>query len=1016
MRGPTIGMVPVCVPCAAGATLRDVLSAMAPQRAIWLEQPVDPLPEILGATGLGRDAISHFLVVENYPLSSSFEGDLQRFADGVDLHGFEFWSVNDYDFFVRATPLGPLGVRIEFEHDENAFEMGAIQKLSARFERFSNAIAHQPEQAVTAIDLRSEEERALIRQWSAGPAPRTVHECFASLWREGIRSYGSHPALRWTGSMLTYRELHAAASKVARRLSAAGAVGGDVVALPAQPGPALACGIIACHLLGLPVLPVDPQWPEAHRAAVLSDSGARWMYGDVPTGWCEPSGVRVLLADGEWAGESTADADASAEWPMPVGAGTAAYLIYTSGTTGKPKGVSVGMRSLLNYTSWAGHALGVGPGSASVLLTSAAYDLGYTAVFGALFNGACLSLLDESERRDPQSVVRCIVEHQLTFLKATPSYFAMLWSSEPWLSLRPEQHSLTHVLLGGEAQDFALLSKFHAAHPQVSLWNHYGPTEATVGCIAGPLDDLIETGHEVQRLGRPIPGATVLICDAGLQPVGPGSVGEILLGGDILALGYQGQAAAQDQRFLSLPGFEGGPRFYRTGDYAEWSVDGTVVFHGRRDDQVKVQGYRASLAEIAAAVKSLPDVVDACVVHEGQALIAFVVAPGAPNLDAAAWRVALGARLTRALVPGRFVAVPRIPLTPNGKIDRQALRQAVAMDDLRRQLPSDSKPVPMSALEGEVCAAFRHVLGCETVLPDDDFFALGGHSLSAIRLGSSLRRIAKRRTPLLAVFDAPTPRALALLLARGDGTDTAPRLSLMRVGDAPHTEVVFFPSLLGTPLLFQGIASRLGPGLRCWGVAVGRPDDAGQLGPETLETLASHMAVVIASQLPADRSGRVALVGWSFGAYLASETARHLRQKASGKDVRLVLIDIPPRCNTVETPSKHPPTDEELLAEIQRHLGAEADEFDKGQGLGLVKRHLAMLQRYLLREPLPCDVVTIEATGERPLPIMQAWDQWVEGRCIHRTIDTDHHSIVMAPNHACLAALVEEALGNSWGS
>ena len=1016
MVGPTIGMVPVCVHCPGGANLLDVLSAMAPQRAIWLEQPVDPLPEILRASGLERDAISHFLVVENYPLSASFEGDLQGFAQGVALHDFEFWSVNDYDFYVRATPLGAQGVRIEFEHDANAFEAGAIQTLAARFEHFSHAIAQQPAQPIATVDLRSDAERALIRQWSVGPARQPAHLGFLSLWTEGLRTYGSHPALRWSGSMLTYRELHAAAARVARHLRAAGAVDGDVVALPAQPGPALVCGIIGCHLLGLPFLPVDLQWPAAHRDAVLRDSGARWMYGDIPPDWHDLSGITPLAAEGEWVGGSTSVGDTSAEWPTPDGAGKAAYLIYTSGTTGKPKGVAVGMRSLINYTSWVGHALGVGPGSASVLLTSAAYDLGYTAVFGALFNGACLSMLDESERRDPQSVVRCIVEHRLTFLKATPSYFAMLWNSEPWQSLRPDQHRLAHVLLGGEAQDFALLSKFHAAHPKVRVWNHYGPTEATVGCIAGPLDDLIEEGREVQRLGRPIPGATVLICDAALHPVGPGSVGEILLGGDILALGYQGHAAGQDQRFLTLQGFEGGPRFYRTGDYAEWSADGTVIFHGRRDDQVKVQGYRASLSDISAAVKSLPGIVDACVVPEGQALIAFVVAPGAPDLDASGWRRALGARLTRALVPGRFVFVPRLPLTPNGKIDRRALRQAIVTDDLRRQVLSEAPAVPMSELEAEVCAAFREVLGRESVLPDDDFFALGGHSLSAIRLGSSLRRIAKRKTPLLAVFDAPTPRALARLLTAGDGTGPAPRLTLMRGAHAPRSEVVFFPSLLGTPLLFQGVASRLSPGLRCWGVAMGRSEDAAERGPDSLEALADRMASVIDNELPADRSGHLTLVGWSFGAYLASETARRLLRTSSGKRVRLVLIDIPPRCNAVDTPSERLPSDEELLTEIQRHLGTDADEADKRQGLDTVRRHLTMLQHYRLRDPLPCDVVTIEATGKGRVPFMQAWDQWVDGRCVHRSLDADHHGIVMASEHASLAALVEEALGRSWDS
>lgn len=1001
MVGPSIGMFPVRVACRGHESLTDVLLALKPQRQLWAEQPVDALPDILAAAGLTPSAIDHFLVVENFPLAAAYEHERQPFANGLELWGFRFESANDYDFYVRATPSPTSGIRIEFEHDANAFEPGAIRALAARFARFADEASWSPWRAISQIDLLSAKEKAIARTLAPGAAPDRRSE-FASCWADLVWTYGDQPALRWRDRTFTYRALHEAAAGTARRLIDAGATDGDVVAVPAIPEPAMIQAMLACHLAGLPYLPVDPQWPAAHRTAVLHDSGARWLLGDVPPQWGDLAAVKAV-SQGPGPGQTPATVPAGGTpWPTPVGHSGTAYVIYTSGTTGAPKGVAVGMGSLLNYVSWTREALGTGPGSSSALLTSAAYDLGYTAVFGTLFTGGCLRLLDDDERRDPETVVRCVIDDRLTFLKATPSYFAMLWASEAWRALRAEQHCLRQVLLGGEAQDFDLLRSFHAAHPQVTVWNHYGPTEATIGCIAAPLTDLIEGGMTVQRLGRPIPGADVVVCDQDLQPLPPGVVGEILLGGAILAQGYLGAAAASADRFVALPA-QDGRRFYRTGDFAEWTLAGEIVYHGRRDDQVKVQGYRTSLAVIATAVRGLPGVADAAVLLQGggqqQTLLAFVVLHDGAQVRAVDWRETLSHRLPRALAPGRFVAVPAIPLTPNGKLDRKALLLAAERSAAAQAV---SQVTPASPLEARICAVFSEVLDVDRVGPDDDFYALGGHSLKAIRLGSVLRRSVDRAMPLLAVLEHPTPRALARHLQALSAPPADERLlDVLRESGTGAAEILFFPTLLGTPTLFQGVADRMTSAARCWGLRCPATT------PESLDRLGARMADEIRRAAQGWTERPLVLVGWSFGAYVACETARHLASDTTPRPMTLVLIDIPPRMDPITaTPwtADIPPAFEQA---VRQHLGPDLGTSDIEELVRMAYRHARLIDGYRLQAPVGCDILGIEAAAAEEQAGMHRWADWSLGRCTHVSLPADHHGIVAPAMHATLADLID---------
>jgi amino acid adenylation domain-containing protein len=1012
MIGPCIAMVPLRVRYQAGQSLINLLDEMALQRRAWLDNAACPLPDVLAAAGLAHDAVGHFLVVENYPLAEAFQGERQVFAGEITVSDVGFWAVNDYEFFVRATPgQGDADVQIDFEYDRRHFEPQGMNALANRFADFTARLSNLAHSSLDAVALVSAPERDLLVQgWGIGAVPSAQGADMRGWWRELLDRCSEQPAIRTRLVELNYRQLHARAVTVAEQLCREGLRDGDTVALLANPDEHLVSVMLACLLLGVPFLPLDPQLPIDRRRRVLEDSGAGWlvMSPSFSRGGSHllPVSVRKVVVE-----VPVGDTPELAAMPACVGRSGAAYVIYTSGTTGQPKGVSVGVHSLLNYVRWMQSEFGVGPGSASALLTSAAYDLGYTALFGTVLTGGCLSVLDEQERRDPDVVLRRLVEDKLTFLKATPSYFAMLGAAQVW------QHSplpqLSLVLLGGEPQDFEQLAAFRACQPQVRLYNHYGPTEATIGCIAGALDDLVVSGRPSQRLGRPIAGARVFLCDVALQPVPVGVVGEVFLGGDILAQGYCGAAALDDARFMTLPWLSG-VRVYRTGDFAEWTEDGRVVFHGRRDDQIKVRGHRASLSDITERVRALSGIDDTVVMLSGtgqdQTLTAYLVPSAGTVISAQRLRMALAQQLPPALIPSSFIPVERIPLTPNGKVDRVALGELTLRDDAR--LPAMSQAQPATPLERTVCEAFCKALSRDHVALDDDFFDLGGHSIKAVMLSSALRRALGGEVPILAVFDHPTPRQLARRLGQPDQDQAqvqvpsaggAAALMALRDGGTGQHHVVFLPTVLGTPAQFRGLGVTLATEWRCWGLQC--PGfDAPAAPVESIEALGQQFADLLLRSLPRAAGMKLTLVGWSFGAYLAYETARHLGDRIEGLD--LVLLDIPTR--TVTTTFRPAQADRSRLeSDLCQQLGPDLSPQDLTRFQALVQHHYRLLDAYRLTEPLNCPVLAVEARDGAMRASMQGFAAWTQASFEHRVIAGDHYSMLTEPNWATLRHLLE---------
>ncbi|MFC8436187.1 AMP-binding protein, partial [Streptomyces sp. NPDC057253] len=461
-----------------------------------------------------------------------------------------------------------------------------------------------------------------------------------------------------------------------------------------------------------------------------------------------------------------------------------AYVIYTSGSTGRPKGVAISHGALANYVASVPERVGFGAvGGRYAVLQGPATDLGNTALFASLTTGGELHLLPEEVVTDPVAVAGYLAEQRIDFLKAVPSHLAALAAAGGAAGVVPAGA----LVLGGEAASPALVQELLGvadAAGGCGVFNHYGPTETTIGVATARLTaEAIASG--VIPVGAPVANTCFYVLDDRLQPVAPGVVGELYVAGAQVARGYVGRPGLTGERFVACPFSSPGGRMYRTGDRVRWTSGGELVFAGRADEQVKVRGFRVEPGEVQAVLTAHPQLTQAAVVAREDMpgdvrLVAYVV-PADEDADpgelAASVRTFATGRLPEHMVPAAVVVLESLPLTGNGKLDRKALPApdyTAATTAARRE--------PSTPQEAILCSAFAQLLGLDSVGVDDDFFELGGHSLLATRLVSEVRAELGAELSIRAVFTTPTPAGLAAWLAEqgSDQRNVRPTLRPMR--------------------------------------------------------------------------------------------------------------------------------------------------------------------------------------------------------------------------------------------
>ena len=756
----------------------DELLAQARQRALEAQAHQDlPFEQLVEALQPER-SLSHnplFQVLFNYQSEARGNGQAFRF-DELQMESVQFDSrTAQFDLTLDLTDEEQRFCAV-FDYATDLFDASTVERLAGHWRNLLRGIVANPRQRLGELPLLdAPERRQTLSEWNPAQRECAVQGTLQQRFEEQVRQWPQAVALILDEQRLSYGELNARANRLAHCLIARG-VGADVpVGLALERSLDMLVGLLAILKAGGAYLPLDPAAPEERLAHILDDSGVRLLLtqGHLLERLPRQAGVEVLAIDG-----LVLDGYAESD-PLPtLSADNLAYVIYTSGSTGKPKGTLLTHRNALRLFSATEAWFGFDERDVWTLFHSYAFDFSVWEIFGALLYGGRLVIVPQWVSRSPEDFYRLLCREGVTVLNQTPSAFKQLMAVACSADMATQQPALRYVIFGGEALDLQSLrpwfQRFGDRQPQ--LVNMYGITETTVHVTYRPVSEADLEGGLVSPIGGTIPDLSWYILDRDLNPVPRGAVGELYIGRAGLARGYLRRPGLSATRFVPNP-FPGGAgeRLYRTGDLARFQADGNIEYIGRIDHQVKVRGFRIELGEIEAALAGLAGVRDAVVLaHDGVGgtqLAGYVVADSAEDAERLreSLRESLKRHLPDYMVPAHLMLLERMPLTVNGKLDRQALPQPDA------SLSQQAYRAPGSELEQRIAAIWAEILGVERVGLDDNFFELGGHSLLATRVISRVRQEQQLDASLKALFERPVLEAFAQGLERTtDAVSTIP--------------------------------------------------------------------------------------------------------------------------------------------------------------------------------------------------------------------------------------------------
>ncbi|MBD2665601.1 amino acid adenylation domain protein [Richelia sinica FACHB-800] len=663
----------------------------------------------------------------------------------------------------------------ELYYDVNYFCGKTIQRLARQLQTVIHSAVIAPQTFISQLPILSQSDRhQLLFTFNQTDKNYSLTQCIHEVFATQAATTPDHIAVVYEHEQLTYGELNRKANQLAHYLQTLGVQPDVVVGLCVERSLEMIIGLLAILKAGGAYLPLDPILPQESLSYRLQDAQAPILLTQHQLAETFSVDVaQVVCIDTDW--------PTIAQCPdvNPISHTTIDHLVYvlfTSGSTGKPKGVAVEHRQLLNYVQGITQQLNLPDSANFATISTIAADLGNTAIFPALCTGACLHVISHERATNPELLLEYCDRYPLDCLKIVPSHInALLTASQPEKIL-PQKY----LILGGEPLPWNLVEQLQHYAPNCHILNHYGPTEATVGVLTYTLNgELAPDQPETVPLGRPLGNIQIYILDSHLQPVPMGVPGELHIGGESLARGYLHQPELTNQKFIPHP-FNPAPgaRLYKTGDLARYLPDGNIEFLGRIDQQVKIRGFRIELGEIESVLQQHPAIRETVVTARAdesgnQRLIAYFV-PHQPNCAVSDIRHFLKQKLPEYMIPGAFVALKKLPLTANGKVDRQALPDP---DQIRPELAAIFTP-PRTPVEATIAKIWAQVLQIHQVGIYDNFFELGGDSIMTIQIAARANQAGVKITPKQ-LFENPTVEGLAAV-ANVCSTSTPPITSTSR--------------------------------------------------------------------------------------------------------------------------------------------------------------------------------------------------------------------------------------------
>ncbi|MBI7453343.1 non-ribosomal peptide synthase/polyketide synthase [Pseudomonas aeruginosa] len=634
------------------------------------------------------------------------------------------------------------------------FEARTVERMARHWQNLLRGMLENPQASVDSLPMLDAEERyQLLEGWNATAAQYPLQRGVHRLFEEQVERTPTAPALAFGEERLDYAELNRRANRLAHALIERGVGADRLVGVAMERSIEMVVALMAILKAGGAYVPVDPEYPEERQAYMLEDSGVQLLLSQ--------SHLKLPLAQGV----QRIDLDRGAPWfedyseanpDIYLDGENLAYVIYTSGSTGKPKGAGNRHSALSNRLCWMQQAYGLGVGDTVLQKTPFSFDVSVWEFFWPLMSGARLVVAAPGDHRDPAKLVALINREGVDTLHFVPSMLQAFLQDEDVVSCT----SLKRIVCSGEALPADAQQQVFAKLPQAGLYNLYGPTEAAIDVTHWSC---VEEGKDAVPIGRPIANLACYILDGNLEPVPVGVLGELYLAGQGLARGYHQRPGLTAERFVASP-FVAGERMYRTGDLARYRADGVIEYAGRIDHQVKLRGLRIELGEIEARLLEHPWVREAAVLAvDGRQLVGYVVLES----EGGDWREALAAHLAASLpeymVPAQWLALERMPLSPNGKLDRKALPAPEV------SVAQAGYSAPRNAVERTLAEIWQDLLGVERVGLDDNFFSLGGDSIVSIQVVSRARQAGLQLSPR-DLFQHQNIRSLALAAKAGAAT------------------------------------------------------------------------------------------------------------------------------------------------------------------------------------------------------------------------------------------------------
>jgi natural product biosynthesis luciferase-like monooxygenase protein/amino acid adenylation domain-containing protein len=707
------------------------------------------LADVQHQSDLGTGLLNHVMIFENYPVAEKIQGEMKGTGLQLQIANTGGFEQSNYDFNITLYPADVITVK--FSYNKNRFSEDTVNNIRAHFIQLTAQVVAHPEWPVHSMVWLTAAEQHQQQELFSGALNLPVsagEDTIVQLFETQVAQTPDAVAIVHGEQQLSYRELNEAANRIASYLRAAWQVGsGQLVGLLAERSVEMVTGLLGILKAGAGYVPIDASYPEERITYMLADAGIHLLLTGSGIQSSVPVGViSISLA------ATTFENSAATNPARAIGYSAPAYMIYTSGSTGAPKGVIVTHGNAMHFFAHVRSQYGCGPGTYFPFVASHSFDISLFQLLTPLLTGGASVIADRAMLDDMAAFTGLL--KTVTMIDTVPGVYNLL---ADYIMEQEPGNTFGHIekiFIGGDVIPDHLLKKLAAIFSGATIVVTYGPTEGTIFCTTHPyVPGAINVSSRGALIGKPVSGSLIYILDSELSLLPSGVTGEICIGGAGVAVGYHQQDTLTAEKFVGNP-YRTGDRLYRTGDLGRWTPDGEVVFMGRRDTQVKIRGFRIETGEIETALASHPLIREAVVVAKEDAggskyLAAYLVTDEA--LTPTVIRTYLLACLPDYMIPAYFISLAQLPLTSNGKVDRNAL----PAPDEASLVRSRAYEAARNDTEERLVKIWEEVLGRTGTGIHDNFFEAGGHSLKAIQLVSRIRKVFESAIVLKDIFSYP---------------------------------------------------------------------------------------------------------------------------------------------------------------------------------------------------------------------------------------------------------------------